>query len=148
MPKPDLTRIRRTATAAIVFDDQQRLLLQRRSDNGNWALPGGTMETGETADQCAVREVKEETGYQIEIIRLIGVYSDPQHTTIAYPDGNTVAYVSLLFEGRVVGGERALSDESTDVGWFPPEALPQPFHPGHVPRVQDALAHQVAAFYR
>ena len=91
MPKPDPSRLRRTATAAIVFDDQQRLLLQRRSDNGNWALPGGTMETGETAGQCAVREVEEETGYQIEIIRLIGVYSDPQHTTITYPDGNTVA---------------------------------------------------------
>lgn len=148
MPKPDPSRIRRTATAAVVFDDHQRILLQRRTDNGNWALPGGTMEIGETAEQSVVREVEEETGFQVEVVRLIGVYSEPLHTTMTYPDGNTVAYVSILFECRVIGGERALSDESSDVDWFAPDTLPQPFHPGHVPRVQDALAHRVAAFYR
>jgi len=140
--------MRRTATAAVIFDPQGRILLQRRSDNGNWALPGGTMETGETADECVVREVQEETGYEVKVLRVVGVYSDPKHTTITYPDGNTVAYVSILFECVVVGGAPALSDESTAVDWFPPDALPQPFHAGHVPRVEDALARQVGAFYR
>lgn len=106
------------------------------------------METGETAEQSIVREVEEETGFKVEVIRLVGIYSDPQHTTMTYPDGNTVAYVSLLFECRVVGGRRALSDESSDVDWFSPDALPEPFHSGHLPRVQDALVRQVAAFYR
>ena len=148
MPKPDPSRLRRTATAAVVFDAQDRILLHQRSDNGNWALPGGTMETGETADECVVREVQEETGYEVKVLRVIGVYSEPKHTTITYPDGNTVAYVSILFECTVLGGAPALSDESTAVDWFFPDRLPQPFHAGHVPRVQDALARQVAAFYR
>ena len=106
------------------------------------------METGETADECVVREVQEETGYEVKVLRVIGVYSDPKHTTITYPDGNTVAYVSILFECTAVGGAPALSDESTAVDWFPPDRLPQPVHAGHIPRVQDALARQVAAFYR
>jgi 8-oxo-dGTP pyrophosphatase MutT (NUDIX family) len=148
MPAPDPNRIRRTATAAVVFDSEGRLLLQRRTDNGYWALPGGTMETGERADECVVREVWEETGYTVEVVRLVGIYSDPAHTTITYPDGNTVAYVSALFECRVLSGEPTLSDESSAVEWFDPLNLPDPFYPGHIPRVQDALGRQVAAFYR
>ena len=148
MPVPDPARIRRTATAAVVFDASGRLLLHRRTDNGKWALPGGTMEVGERADECIVREVQEETGYQVEVIRLVGIYSDPVHTTITYPDGNTVAYVSALFECRVTGGEAALSDESSAVDWFDPANLPEPFYAGHIPRVQDALARRTAAFYR
>lgn len=148
MPIPDPTRIRRAATCAAVFDSEGRLLLHRRTDNGNWALPGGTMETGERADECIVREVWEETGYRVEVVRLVGIYSEPVHTTITYPDGNTVAYVSALFECRVLGGEATLCDESSAVEWFDPRNLPTPFHPGHVPRVQDALARQIEAFYR
>lgn len=148
MPAPDPSRIRRTATAAVVFNSEGRLLLHQRTDNGKWALPGGTMETGERADETIVREVKEETGYDVEVIRLVGIYSDPAHTTITYPDGNTVSYVSLLFECRLLGGEAALSDESSAVDWFDPNALPEPFYAGHLPRVQDALARREAAFYR
>jgi 8-oxo-dGTP pyrophosphatase MutT (NUDIX family) len=148
VPKPDPAKLRRTAAAAAVFDSEGRILLHRRSDNGNWALPGGTMETGETAVECIEREVKEETGYDVKVIRLIGIYSEPKNTTMSYPDGNTVAYVCLLFECRVTGGAPALSDESLAVDWFPPDTLPQPFHASHVPRVEDAAARQVAAFYR
>jgi 8-oxo-dGTP pyrophosphatase MutT (NUDIX family) len=148
MPAPDPARTRRAATAAVVFDTAGRLLLHRRTDNGRWALPGGTMEVGERADECIVREVREETGYEVEVVRLVGIYSDPAHTTITYPDGNTVAYVSALFECRVLGGQATLCDESSAVEWFDPQKLPQPFHPGHLPRVQDALARRVAAFYR
>jgi mutator protein MutT len=148
MPAPDPARCRRAATAAVVFDEAGRLLLQRRTDNGLWALPGGTMEIGETADQCIVREVQEETGYEVEVVRLVGIYSDPAHTTITYPDGNTVAYVSALFECRVLRGEATLSDESSAVEWFEPENLPEPFLSGHLPRVKDALTRRTAAFFR
>ena len=148
MPAPDPALIRRTATAAVIFDSKGRLLLHQRTDNGRWALPGGTMEKGERADETSVREVKEETGYDVEVVRLVGIYSDPAHTTITYPDGNTVNYVSLLFECRVTGGEATLCDESSAVDWFDPNVLPEPFHAGHIPRVYDALAGQVAAFYR
>lgn len=148
MPKPDLNRLRRTATTAAVFDTEGRLLLQRRTDNGNWCLPGGSMEWGETAVESIVREVKEETGYDVEVVRLIGIYSDPELTTISYPNGDVAAYVSLTFECRALGGEPMLSDETSEVGWFPARELPQPFQAGQVIRVQDALAGQVAAFFR
>jgi len=148
MPKPDLNRLRRAAAAAVILDDQGRILLQRRTDNGNWGLPGGSMETGETAEESIVREVKEETGYDVEVTRLIGIYSDPELTTIHYPNGDVAAYVSLTFACRVTGGAPMLSDETSAVEWFPARELPQPFQPGHVIRVQDALAGQVAAFFR
>lgn len=148
MPKPDPSRCRRGAAAAVVFNDEGLLLLHRRTDNGLWALPGGTMETGETAEQTVVREVWEETGYHIEVTRLVGIYSHPAQTTVTYADGNTVAYVSLLFEGRLSGGTPTLCDETSEIGWFAPTELPEPFLAGHRPRVHDALAGQVAAFFR
>jgi 8-oxo-dGTP pyrophosphatase MutT (NUDIX family) len=148
MATPDFNRLRRTAACAITFDARGRVLLHRRTDNGRWALPGGAIEIGETAAEAVVREVGEETGYIVEVVRLVGVYSEPRHTTIKYPDGNICAYVAIAFECRVVGGSPTLSDETTAVEWFDPTALPEAFHPGHVPRLQDALAKQVAAFYR
>ncbi len=148
MPKPDPARLRRAAAVAVVFNHEGRILLQHRTDNAHWGLPGGAMETGETAEEAIVREVKEETGYDVTVVRLIGIYSDPKLTTITYPNGDVATYVSLAFECKVVGGRPALSDESSAVEWFSPHALPQPFLPGQVIRVQDAMARQVAAFYR
>jgi mutator protein MutT len=148
MPTPDPSRLRRAAACAIVLDERGRVLLHRRSDNGRWALPGGAIEIGETAEQAVVREVFEETGYTVKVMRLVGVYSDPKHTTIRYPDGNVVSYVAIAFECAVTGGSPALSDETTAVQWFDPATLPPEFNPGHVPRLQDALARQAAAFYR
>lgn len=148
MPKPSPDRCRRAATAAVVFDEQNRILLHRRTDSGKWALPGGSIEVGESAHETAVREVKEETGFDVAVVRMVGVYSDPENTTITYPEGDTVHYVSILFECRVTGGAPALCDESSAVEWFSPRELPEPFHAGHIPRVRDALARQEAAFYR
>ncbi len=148
MPIPDPKRLRRTGVVGIVFDAQGRILLHRRTDNQQWGLPGGSMEINETAMQTVVREIQEETGYDVEVVRLIGIYSDPKNTTIRYPDGNIVAYVSLAFECKLVGGNSALSDESSAVEWFIPTKLPEPFLPNHVTRVQDALARQTAAFFR
>jgi 8-oxo-dGTP pyrophosphatase MutT (NUDIX family) len=148
MPKPDPSRCRRTATAAVVFDAEGKLLVHQRTDSGRWALPGGTMEVGETADACIEREVLEETGYTVRVNRVVGVYSEPEHTTITYPDGNTVAYVSILFECTLLGGTATLCDETAAIAWVDPAELPEPFHDGHRPRVRDALAGQVAAFFR
>ena len=138
----------RPGAAAVVFDAQGRLLLQRRGDNGRWGLPGGGVEVGETVAAACVREVKEETGYDIEIVRLVGVYSDPRWTTIRYPDGNVVQYVTTPFECRVVGGSPALSEETRALDWVDPRQLPEPFLPNHVQRVRDALERRAEAFYR
>ncbi|MDP9793708.1 ADP-ribose pyrophosphatase YjhB (NUDIX family) [Catenuloplanes nepalensis] len=105
--------------SALVVDDHGHVLLQRRADSGNWALPGGTMDIGETLDQCVIREVKEETGLNIEITGLLGIYTDPHHV-IAYADGEVRQEFNVTYLGRVIGGTIAVSDESTDVRFIDP----------------------------
>jgi mutator protein MutT len=148
MPETRPSSHRVASAAAAVFDEQKRILLHRRTDNGKWSLPGGMIEIGETAEQAVVREVREETGYEVRVTRLIGIYSDPAHTSVTYPEGNTVHYINLLFECEVLSGAPQLNEESSAIEWFSPEDLPHPFVSNHFPRVSDALAGQVAAFYR
>jgi ADP-ribose pyrophosphatase YjhB (NUDIX family) len=105
--------------SALVVDEQGRVLLQRRMDSGNWALPGGTMDIGETLGDCIVREVKEETGLDIEITGLLGIYTDPQHV-IAYADGEVRQEFNITYNGQVIGGDLVVSDESTDVRFVDP----------------------------
>lgn len=88
--------------------------MQRRGDSGNWSLPGGIMEVGETLGECAVRETREETGLDIAITGLLGIYTDPQHV-IAYANGEVRQEFAVVYYGRVTGGEIAESDESTEV---------------------------------
>lgn len=148
MTKPDPTRLRRAATTAAVFDQQGRVLLHLRTDNGLWALPGGAIEIGERADESIVREVAEETGYAVEVVRLVGIYSDPETTTITYPNGDVAAYVSLLFEAKVISGKPRLSDESAEVDWFLPSELPELFLEAHGIRIADAVAGASVAVFR
>jgi ADP-ribose pyrophosphatase YjhB (NUDIX family) len=110
---PTATRIVPGGVAVIV-DERGRVLLQRRADSGNWSLPGGTMEVGETLEHCVIREVREETGLDVEITGLVGVYTDPGHV-IAYADGEVRQQFSLVFRARVVGGGLSRSEESTDL---------------------------------
>ncbi|WP_194831933.1 NUDIX domain-containing protein [Nocardia sp. XZ_19_369] len=108
--------------SALIVDEQGAILMQRRSDSGNWSLPGGTMEIGETLEHCVVRETKEETGLDIEITGLLGIYTDPEHV-IAYSDGEVRQEFNVTYYGRVIGGQLALSAESTDVRFLRPEEL-------------------------
>lgn len=104
--------------SAIIFDRTMgKVLLTRRSDNGRWCLPGGHMDPGESAAEACAREVKEETGLDVRIGRLIGVYSTP-HRITKYADGNRYQAVVLSFEAYPVGGELHISDETTDYGYF------------------------------
>ena len=80
----------------------------QRSDNGCWGLPGGYVEPGETVVEATAREVMEETGYRVEVGRLIGVYSDPARQVVEYPDGHRVQAVNLCFEA--VAGEKGAAD--------------------------------------
>jgi ADP-ribose pyrophosphatase YjhB (NUDIX family) len=101
-------------SSAVVVDDEGRILLQRRSDSGNWALPGGAMDIGETLAASAIREVKEETGFDVHIERIVGIYSDPAHV-FAYSDGEVRQEFSICLACTIVGGSLAVSHESTDV---------------------------------
>jgi ADP-ribose pyrophosphatase YjhB (NUDIX family) len=101
-------------SSAVVTDTEGRILLQKRSDSGNWALPGGVMDIGETFAQSAIREVKEETGLDVRIDRLIGIYSDPCHV-FAYDNGEVRQEFSICLACAIVGGTLRVSSESTAV---------------------------------
>ena len=105
-------------SSAVVTDDEGRILLQRRGDSGNWALPGGVMDIGETLAQSAIREVKEETGFEVHIDRIIGIYSDPGHV-FAYDDGEVRQEFSICLACTITGGAMLVSSESTAVEFFP-----------------------------
>jgi ADP-ribose pyrophosphatase YjhB (NUDIX family) len=139
----------RSGTNAIIFNDEGELLLERRSDNGFWGLPGGAMEIGESLEQAVKREVAEETGLDVTVGRLIGVYSDPRyHTIMSYSDGDLVHFVTVVFECRRRGGELRMSEESTDLGYFDVEALPDNVMLAHSVRIRDALEHRAEPFIK
>jgi len=138
----------RPGVAAVIFEDG-RVLLQRRDDTGRWGLPGGGVEPGESVRQALIREVREETGLEIEPLRLIGVYSDPvYHQVITYPDGNVIHYVSSVFECTVHAGTLTCGVESLELDWFDPDRLPDDVMPISTIRIRDAMARQPGAFVR
>jgi ADP-ribose pyrophosphatase YjhB (NUDIX family) len=112
------------AASVVVVDDQNHILLHRRSDNGQWALPGGVMEIGESIADCARREVREETGLEVELLGIVGIYSDPGHV-FAYDDGEVRQEFSICFSARPTGGSLAVSHESHDVRFFDSSDIPE-----------------------
>lgn len=100
-------------------------------------------------EQGAIREVLEETGLHVTVKRLIGIYSDPeQYSILSYPWGLVVHYVTILFECEYQSGELTVSEESTDIGYFPPDALPEKTMLSYHLRIKDALAGQELPFIR
>ena len=112
-PKPNSMVV---AASAVVTNEAGHILLQRRSDSGLWALPGGGMELTESLPDAAVREVKEETGLDIEITGLVGTYTDPRHI-IAYSDGEVRRQFNICFTARITGGELAKAEEFGPAPW-------------------------------
>ena len=110
------------AASAVVTSEAGQILLHRRSDTARWSIPGGAMEVGESIADTVVREVKEETGFDVEIERLVGIYSDPGYV-VAYDDGEVRQQFSICFACRITGGEPRTSDESLQVAFFSPDAL-------------------------
>jgi ADP-ribose pyrophosphatase YjhB (NUDIX family) len=149
-PEPDVSKVTalRPSVAAIVANAEGHVLLQRRSDNGLWGLPGGSVEIGESVTEAIVREVREETGLAVEVGRLIGVYSDPAFQVFRYRDGTVVHYINTLFACRVVGGTLQTCEESLDLEFFDPTRLPEGMLLTHRIRVQDAMANRPDAFIR
>jgi 8-oxo-dGTP pyrophosphatase MutT (NUDIX family) len=135
-------------TAALLDAAGQRLLLTRRRDNGLWCLPGGHMEPGESAAEACVREVREETGLEVRVTRLIGVYSSP-HVLLEYRPDRREQMVGLCFAAEPIGGTLGLSDETTAADYFTAAAITAlDVLPHHIERIADAFAGQVAAFVR
>jgi ADP-ribose pyrophosphatase YjhB (NUDIX family) len=107
----------------IVANDAGEILMIRRSDNGNWAVPGGAIDLGESVAQAAVRETREETGVDCEITGLAGIYSDPRHVILYTSDGEARQEFSIVLTARPLRGEPTPSEESTEVVWVPASSL-------------------------
>jgi 8-oxo-dGTP pyrophosphatase MutT (NUDIX family) len=138
----------RLGCSAAIFDEQGRVLLTKRQDNGQWCLPSGGVEPGESVAEGCEREVFEETGLSVRVKRFVGVYSHPDQLVI-YPDGNKVQIVALHFEAEVMGGTLGLSDETSDFGYYTLEeieSLDIIFR--HKERIIDTITHQAEAYIK
>jgi 8-oxo-dGTP diphosphatase len=122
----------RVGTCGVLLDDRQRVLLTERADDRGWCLPGGYSDPMEPPQETVVRETREETGLEVEVERLLGVYSVTQRA------GTKI--VACSFFCRVVGGELRTTDETIDVGWFEESALPERIFSTHRQRIVDAYA--------
>jgi len=149
-PEPDASKAKelRPSVAAIIRNAEGHVLLQRRSDNGLWGLPGGSVEIGESVTTAVVREVQEETGLVVEVERLVGVYSNPAFQVVRYKDGNVVHYINTLMTCRIVEGTLQTCDESLELKFFDPTRLPGDMLATHRIRVEDAIANRREGFIR
>ncbi|SEL44890.1 ADP-ribose pyrophosphatase YjhB, NUDIX family [Ruminococcus sp. YRD2003] len=109
----------------LVFNEKGELLLNLRSDTGDWGIPGGGKELGETLEECAVRELKEETDLDADALELVAVLSgDAYH--YSYPNGDEVDTIIALYRVRNYSGRLNINDgESTELRFFPLDCLPK-----------------------
>jgi ADP-ribose pyrophosphatase YjhB (NUDIX family) len=107
----------------VVVNDADEILLIRRSDNDNWAVPGGAIDLGESLTQAAVRETREETGIECEITGIVGIYSDPKHVLLYTSNGEVRQEFSIVLTAVAIGGQPTPSSESSEVRWVPRETL-------------------------
>ncbi|MBM7786499.1 NUDIX hydrolase [Tenggerimyces flavus] len=102
----------------VVIDDQSRVLMIRRTDNDNWAVPGGAIDLGESVTQAAIRETMEESGIDCRITGLVGIYSDPKHVLHYTSNDEVRQEFSILLTAAPIGGEPRPSSESSEVHWI------------------------------
>ncbi|MFA6076659.1 MAG: NUDIX domain-containing protein [Candidatus Paceibacterota bacterium] len=113
----------------IIFDERKRVLLVHRRDYDLWNLPGGTLEDFESPKNAVIREVKEETGLDVKVSKLLGVYNKENKNDMAF---------SFLCEA--VGGKITLNDEADRIEYFEVDKLPANSVPKQVERIKDALS--------
>lgn len=121
----------------VIFDPQGRALLCHRRDLDIWNLPGGGMELGELPTETAIRETHEETGLNVKIERLVGVYSKPKNNDLVF-----------VFTAQVLDGRLTLNEEADQLCYFALDELPLNTIPKHVERIQDAAANQPQPIFR
>lgn len=110
--------------SVIVLDGQNRLLLQRRKDNGMWGYAGGAVDLYERVEDAAARELREETGLIADQLELLGVFSGPE-LRYTYPNGDQVSIVDIVYLCRKYHGQlRPQPEEVTELAFFSPDRLP------------------------
>ncbi|MFZ2172481.1 MAG: NUDIX domain-containing protein [Rhodococcus sp. (in: high G+C Gram-positive bacteria)] len=135
-----------SGVSVVVRDGNDRILLTRRADNGLWAVVSGVLEPGEEPGPAARREVREETGVDVELVRITSVdVSAP----VTYPNGDVSQYLDVCFLARYVDGDaRVADDENLEVSWFAPDALPQNLTDTSRLRLEKAVADRPEAWFR
>lgn len=134
------------SVVAVVRDEGGRVLLIHKTDNDLWALPGGGHEIGESLIDTVVREVKEETGFDVAVETITGTYTNPRHV-MAYDDGEVRQQFSIAFRATVIGGEAQTSSESSEVEWVRPQDMDAlDMHPSMRLRIRHALEDRDAPF--
>lgn len=113
-PRPN-SIVPAVAAAIIEYD---KLLMIRRVDNDKWSLPGGTLEYGESLEECLIREIKEETGLDIRIKGIQNIYSNP-NILIEYANGEVRQEFTTVYKAEKISGELKIDDESKDIQWIP-----------------------------
>ncbi|TCC00174.1 NUDIX domain-containing protein [Micromonospora zingiberis] len=138
----------RAVCGAVIQDTAGRVLLMRRNGEGTWGLPGGGVEPGETWEQATLRECQEETGWQVNLRGLLGVYSDPATQLHRYPSGLLTHFFGVVFlaDPRHRVGEP--DGEASELGWFALDRLPEPVFAPDVPVLRDAAGYDGYPFIR
>jgi 8-oxo-dGTP pyrophosphatase MutT (NUDIX family) len=123
---------------AVIENDKGEILLQKRGDNGGWGLFGGAMELGESAEETAIREVQEESGYMIEVDRLVGIYTKYD---CEYGNGDKAQTIVVLFSCKILGNSDDYDNsETVEMKFFARNNLPKLFNQQHTDGLNDYLA--------
>ncbi|WP_280410099.1 NUDIX hydrolase [Nocardia brasiliensis] len=143
-PEPNSLTV---AVSAVVRDTDGRILMIHRTDNGKYSIPGGGLEAGETVSDAVVREVKEETGIDVRVTDLVGIFSNPGHV-IAYDDGEVRQEFSICFRAEPIGGELRTSRESSEVKWVAVADLSSlDIHPSISLRIEQGLKDSASPYF-
>ncbi|WP_327670413.1 MULTISPECIES: NUDIX domain-containing protein [unclassified Streptomyces] len=130
------------SVVAVAVNETGEVLLIHKTDNDLWALPGGGVEVGESVADAAVRETKEETGFDVEVTGLVGLYTNPGHV-MAYDDGEVRQQFSICFTARIIGGQARTSSESKEVAFVAPGRLDElSIHPSMRMRIEHGLSNR------
>lgn len=137
------------AVAAIIFNENGEILLQRRKDVDQWCILSGHVEFGETITDAVLREIREETGAGADIVRFIGLYSSPSSQTYYYQE-RTVQYVTAYFEARFTESVdlQFSNNETSELKFFAPQQIPEELAQLNPDWLHDALDTLHAPFLR
>ena len=142
-PQAPAPTSRKPSASVLVRNEDGQVLLLRRPDNNLWTIPTGGLEKGETATECGIRECREETGVEIEVTGLVGVFTTPDHVIVYEKDGRIDEVrqpVNVCLHARPTGGTLTTTPEASEVRWVDPADLPRyKIHPALRRRMEHGL---------
>lgn len=135
------TPVIEAGVAFVVRQDDGQVLLHKREEEDGWSPPSGTLRGGEKIGAALGREIEEETGLVVEMVRLVAIHSDPEHQVIRTIDGQLTHFITCVFTCRRTGGELRPNGEAPEWDWFHPQKLPPLTDFGRA-YLEDALSDQ------